>query len=363
MVNENIAVKDKYNKSVTFICQQLRDGGAERVISILVKYFVEREYRVQLILLFDEHIDYEIPDNIDIIFMNWKKKMDFKRLSFRIRELRKSIKGENVISVLFLSIFYTILATRFSEKCVIVSERNDPHNDPPGKIRKFIRTLAYCFAEHIVFQTEDAKKYFPNVIQRKGIIIPNPVKDGIKARNGIVEEKKVVSVCRLNSQKNIKMSIDAFAVFLKKNVGYIFEIYGDGELYNDIIKYIREKKLEKHIFLMGFHKNIHEKIKNAVMYISSSDYEGISNSMLEAMALGLPVICTDCPIGGARQVIKNGFNGILINVGDTAALAKAMDVVANDIKLRHSLSNNAMLVNQEYKASAICSMWEELIRG
>lgn len=350
-------------KKITFICQQLKSGGAERVISILIKYFFEHGYDVQLILLFDNQIDYQIPNGVLVTNMNWKKGIKIRTLYSRISELRKEIRGDYVISVLFLAIFYTIFATRFSGKKVIVSERNDPHNDPPGIIRKILRTLSYCFADIIIFQTEEAKNYFPAIVRRKGFVIPNPIKNEIGHIYQGVRRKCVVSICRLTHQKNLKMAIDAFAIFFTSFPDYIYEIYGDGELKDKLIDYINSINLGNKIILKGFTQNVHEKVKDAMIYISSSNYEGISNSMLEAMALGLPVICTDCPIGGAHQTIDNGKNGILIPTGDTMALANAMIDVASNEKYRFSLSHNACKVRQKYNAEKICSMWEGAING
>ena len=62
-------------------------------------------------------------------------------------------------------------------------------------------------------------------------------------------------------------------------------------------------------------------MNNAMVYVSSSDFEGMSNTMLEAMAMGVPTIATDCPIGGAKTVIKNGENGILTPVGNEKKIA------------------------------------------
>ena len=350
-------------KKITFICQQLKSGGAERVISILIKYLFEHDYDVQLILLFDNQIDYPIPSGVSVTNMNWKKGMKIKGLYSRISDLRKAIRGECVISVLFVAIFYTILATRFSKIKVVVSERNDPHNDPPGALRKLIRTLLYCMADNIIFQTEEAKKFFPAIIQRKGFVISNPIKEEIGLVYQGTRRKCVVSICRLNEQKNLKMAIDAFSIFFESFPDYIYEIYGDGDLKDELKDYINSINFGNRIFLKGFSKNVHDEVKDAMMFISSSDYEGISNSMLEAMALGLPVICTDCPIGGARQTIDNGKNGILIPTRDTMALVKAMKDVASNEEYRLSLSHNACKVRQEYNAEKICSMWEETING
>ena len=83
--------------------------------------------------------------------------------------------------------------------------------------------------------------------------------------------------------------------------------------------------------------NILEKVAPCYMYVSSSDFEGISNSMLEALGMGLPTVVTDCPVGGARMVINSGENGILVPVGDTKAMYEAMRSILKDPALAAQL--------------------------
>ena len=79
------------------------------------------------------------------------------------------------------------------------------------------------------------------------------------------------------------------------------------------------------------------------MFVSSSDFEGLSNSMLEAMAMGIPTICTDCPCGGAKMVIENGINGLLTPVGDKDELSAAMQQVADNSQIAHVVTSKSVL--------------------
>lgn len=103
----------------------------------------------------------------------------------------------------------------------------------------------------------------------------------------------------------------------------------------------------------GFQADVREQIKDAAMFVLSSDYEGISNSMLEAMALGMPVIATDCPIGGSKMYIKDGINGLLVPVGDAQALAAAMDRLAGDAAFARQLGAEAAKVKENLAVSRI----------
>lgn len=106
---------------------------------------------------------------------------------------------------------------------------------------------------------------------------------------------------------------------------------------------------------------VHELIKDCTMYVSSSDYEGQSNSMLEAMAIGLPCICTDCPSGGARAVINPGINGLLVPVGNTDKLADAMRYMLLYPEEARRMGINASKIRDKRSPELIAQEWNHLI--
>ena len=351
------------SKEIIFICQYLAKGGAERVLSLLINSFAERGYSVKVVLLYENSIDYSLLDNIELINLRWGKKTSVVKKLGDIKYLRDIVKGNIVISFLFSAIRIAVLTCIFNKTKLILSERNDPNNDPIGKWRQCFRTFLYFFADIIVFQTEEQRMYFPEIIQSKGVIIENPIMRNIpKVEGDIIERDRIiVSVCRYEMQKNIKMAIDAFELFKETHPDFKYHIYGKGDLEEDILEYIREKKLQNSILLKGYDLNVHEKIRNAAMYISSSDYEGISNSMLEAMAMGLPVICTDCPIGGARHVIKNEINGLLVDVGNFTMLAECMSRVVDNPVFSNRMSQHALEIGDFFSEEKIIDKWIEII--
>ena len=97
------------------------------------------------------------------------------------------------------------------------------------------------------------------------------------------------------------------------------------------------------------------------MFVSSSDFEGMSNSMLEAMGMGLPTICTDCPAGGARAIIKDHENGILVPIKDVESMYRAMKEVAENKELAEKLSVNGTKLRDELSVDKIVSQWLEVI--
>ena len=140
---------------------------------------------------------------------------------------------------------------------------------------------------------------------------------------------------------------------------------GNGaEGYVDSVKEtISHLNCRERIHILPAQNDIHNLIKDYAMFVSSSDFEGMSNSMLEAMAIGLPTICTDCPAGGARAVIKDHENGVLVPVNDVQAMADAMKEVAGNPELAEKLSINGSKIREDLSVDKIVNQWMEIING
>ena len=210
-------------------------------------------------------------------------------------------------------------------------------------------------------QTQEALEYFPKNIQKKSVVILNPIKDNLPRRWIGERRKNIVNFCRLEKQKNLPLLIDSFKEFHQKYTDYTLTIYGDGKEKSFIERYIRERELEDCVTIHPAVSDVHEHIKDAIMFVSSSNYEGLSNSMIEAMAIGLPTICTDCPCGGARMVIRDGENGLLVPVNDKDEMIKAMSKIAADDNLREYIALNGSKIRYELSKDKIVGMWEKII--
>ncbi len=351
-------------KEITFVIGQMGLGGAERVISVLANNFSKKNIKVNLITVIKDEIEYNLDSSIVYYNISSSHKFKLFRIIDKILKLRKlmnNIEGQTVVAFLNGPILYTLVATMFTSKKVYVSERNNPFMEPSNKILRFVRDLSYYFAYKVVFQTKDAQTYFSSFIQKKSVIIENPIEENLPDRFIGQRRNEIVLACRLDKQKNIKMFIDAFNLLSKEYPEYTAVVYGEGPLRSELEEYIKNLGLSERIFLPGFCKNLHNKMLDCAMYVSSSDYEGISNSMLEALALGIPSIVTDCPIGGAKMVIENNINGVLIPVGDYQALYMAMKKIIDDKQFSDSLSKNAVKIKQLLSVDNITKKWLDLL--
>ena len=223
-----------------------------------------------------------------------------------------------------------------------------------------MRDLSLELADACVFQTNDAKEYFSKRIQDKGTIIFNPINPELPERYTGIRRKAIVAVGRLAKQKNFSLLIDAYAEVAKIYPDYRLFIYGEGPERQQLEKKVQDLGLQDKIIMPGFSRDIYNEMNNCTAYVSSSDYEGMSNSMLEALALGLPTICTDCPIGGAKTVIENGINGILTPVGEVQPLSDAMLKVIEDDNFRNMISNNAYQIRKKLDVCDVARQWSKL---
>lgn len=353
------------SKKIFFVTNALSGGGAERVMSIIANYLIKRDYSIEFILLNGDEVVYPLDPSVKITVRPNIKDRDTAAQIKYLHKVMKKNKGALFVSFFTHQNLYTILASTATGAKVLVSERNNPGNSFTPKVQKFgdpARSILYKahVCKRIVFQTQGAADYFDNKIRKKGLVIANPLKDDLPLPFDSDRKKTVVAVGRFNPQKNYKLLIDAFAQFSKSYPDYTLEIYGDGALRQTMEKYIAKIGLTEKIILCGFCKNVHERIKDAGMYVMSSDFEGLSNAMLEAMALGLPVISTDHPPGGARAYITSYENGILTPVGDVDSMAKAMCYMAEDPERAKEMGKKATYVRSELSSDNICEKWKKV---
>ena len=260
-----------------------------------------------------------------------------------------------------------MLAARGLPNKVIFSERGNAKRLMGKRYgRKFIETY-YRRADAAVFQTENAKNIYPACIAEKGVVIPNPLKADLPAPYTGKRSERIVSFCRISREKNLPLLIGAFAQFRKTHPVYTLAVYGDagnadGEaVKKEALALIETLGLQDAVSLLPFRPDVHEQVRRDAMYITSSDSEGLSNAMLEALAIGLPCICTDCPAGGAKATIRDGENGLLVPVRDQNALAEAMAKIADDPAFAASLSANAVTLRDTLSQESITARWAALL--
>ncbi len=272
-------------------------------------------------------------------------------------KLLKQRKNAVAISLAVSTNFAMGACAPFVKNKIIISDRNDPTQRPKNRIKQLIRNLAFKQADVLVLQTEDVLRYYQKHINRTGVVIPNPINGDLPNRFTGQRKKVIVTASRLNKQKNLPMLIRAFAKLSAEYPEYTLEIFGRGEDEESLRELVSQMELDTKVVFRGFSKDLYHDILDCAMYICPSNYEGISNSLIEALGLGLPTISTDCPVGGSRMLIDNGENGILIPVGDQEALYQKMKQLIDQPALAERLSANAVNVRERFEVDHIAQMW------
>ena len=349
-------------KKVIFVTPNLANGGAERVTAILANELAEQGMTVEVAFMKDRIRAYQLS-RLVITYDFYSERNRISRIVWKILRLRRLMK-ENVnatfIAMLPFETFYTWMASLGLQNKIVYSLRNDPAN-MHSMLDHFIKKIVYPGAYKIIFQTEEARIYFPEKIWRKGLVIPNPIDEKLPEKYRGKRKKEIVTVGRLSRQKNLPLLLKAFSEVHKNYPEWKLRIFGQGELKEELTDICRKMDIIEFVDFCGFRKKVTEEINQSGMFVLASDYEGISNAMLEALASGIPCICTDCPVGGARMIIKDHENGILVPVGDKVSLAKAMVELIENPLLADKLSENALLIREKLSAKKIAETWSNIL--
>lgn len=347
-------------RKVVFLVPRLSHGGAERVASLLANQMVLDGYAVDVVTILHGEELYPLDPHVRHLHIETKFRNRLLRKLERAYRVRKAIQACKADAAILLDRNYGIWCIHCGVR-LIGSERNDPYSNMRTKFEKRLRDWFYRRMDAVVFQTEYAKGYFSRRIQNKGIVIANPVSASTSQPYAGERDKRIIAVCRLEKQKNLPMLLDAFDAFSRQYPDYRLEICGDGSLLGELQRYARQLASADRITFSGYVEDVRQRMRSAAMYVSSSDYEGISNAMLEALAMGVPTVCTDCPAGGAALAINSGTNGYLIPVGDAAALARTMLEIAGNPEKAQQMSKEATVIKERFSIGRICKAWESLI--
>lgn len=361
---ENKCVGYSTIKKIVFTCDSMSAGGAEKVIATLSNGFVKKSIDVVIVGVSDSsnHLSfYQLDSRIKYISLNkgLSKPLHYLKRIYRLRTILKKEKPDIVISFLPHINVYTWLSLFGTKIPFVVSERNDPNSNPKGALLRILKRMSFVASNGCVFQTSDAMNYYKQSVIDKSVVIPNPF---IQHLNAMHKEKKnvILSIGRLVEQKNHMLLLNAFA---KANEilqdKYILRIYGDGPLRDVLENQAQKLGISRLIEFKGNDNQWQTKEVDDSLFVLSSNYEGMPNSLIEAMSLGIPCLSTDCPCGGPRELSKLGFNVTLVNVNDCDMLSCE---IVNCIK-RYGASfdkSNMELCNQ-FDVSIICDKWIEYI--
>lgn len=295
-------------KKIMFYINALHHGGAQRVMANLANHIAECGHEVVLVTSFRDSWEYSLSEKVRRVSLFENAVGNFVvrniKLTCALRTLIKKEKPDSLVSFMAEPNFRAVIASLGMPHKTVISVRNDPNREYPNAVFRIFAKTLFRFADHVVFQTEDAQRWFSKKIQQKSNIILNPVDDIFYNTQFEGKRHDVVTTGRLAPQKNHKLLIKAFAKVADKIEDNLY-IYGEGELRAELEQLVSDLKMQNRIFLPGAVKNVVDTIKTARLFVLSSDFEGMPNSLMEAMALGIPCISTDCPCGGPKMLLND----------------------------------------------------------
>ena len=365
---------------ITFVTATLTSGGSERVMSIVANKMQERGYEVEIICLNDQIVFYPINEGIKITHV--EVEAGTKLLPKKLWWFRKYIqKTQPDVVIAFMVSVYTVtlLALMGVDIPVISSVRNDPAYSNLRK--KITRKLLLPRSAHVVVQTQQIKEFFNKNIQKKTTVIYNPVNErvfeapltppsmgsydndnpGLKIKDKRLN--RIISVGRLYPQKDQKTMIEAFAKVSERHPDWKLVIFGEGPQRRALETMIQDPrfKIQDKVFLPGRSENIIDELKKSKIFCLSSVYEGMSNALVEAICVGLPIVTTK--VSGTEELIKDGENGFIVNVGDKEAMAKALVKIIEDENLQNQFTEKNKAQAIKFETNTIVDQWENLVNS
>lgn len=345
-------------KRIGFVLGSMGKGGAERVVSLLANSYASKGWHVDIIVLLSNEVRYELDPKVSLVDLSGATDSRLARVPLWITGLNdyaKTRKPDVLLSFVARINILATLACRRHVKSLYVSERNDPRLD--GRSAPVDRLTRYLYhkADGVIFQTKRAASFYPELTN--GAIIGNPICVRVAAKE--CDANKIVTVGSMKPQKNQRMLIEAFSLVKKKYPNAELHIVGDGALRTEIENQIRDLGLTDDIFLPGSIDEVHEYIADAQVFALSSDFEGLSNALLEAMSMGLACVSTNC--AGSDEVIDHGQSGLLVPVGDARSMSEALCLMMSDDKLNQRCRKNAVARAGAYEKDSVLSQWHELM--
>ena len=356
-------------KKVMFVIGCLAGGGAERVVSSVSSALVSKGHQVSILTYYKEENEYPYSSDINRINISNGSISDFNKMSTlkKLRAIRKSIKREKPDEIIcFLShpsvfVYLATLGTKYNKRISFAIRANP--NVEKSKIAEIQKRFSKK-VKRIITQNEGQTTCFSSKLQNKMVIIPNPMYEELFEGEKIYLDSplKIVSVGRLNNQKNYELAINSFDIISKKYTNINYYIYGAGNLESQLRQLIKNKNLEDRIFIMGFEKDRNKIYGDKDIFLMTSKFEGMPNALAEAMCKGIPSISTDCDFG-PRDLIMNEDMGILLKDYEVDTLVDALEVMINNYKLFIEKAKKAKyILKEKYSFDEIINKWDTLLK-
>ena len=347
----------------------LNKGGSERVMCNLADYFVQQGHQVTLVTQYQRETEYPLNPKVKRILsqiteeeMGSNRISNFIRRFQKLRNIWKAEKPDAILVFIGKNNFMALLTAWGLHIPVVVSVRADPNQEYPNRWMHFMARHLFKKAAGVILQTRECMEFFPKAVQRKSVILHNPVNEVFFENPHEGErEHTIVTVGRIDENKNQALLLRAFALIAADYPDYQIILYGKGDQEENLKQLADNLEIADRVIFVGNVSDVAGKIKKAGVFVLTSNTEGMPNALIEAMVLGLPVIATDCPCGGPRDLIEDGVNGILTPVGDVDKMKENLQHILNDLQNALHMGQTARKSTAIYREKIVYREWMEYL--
>lgn len=350
--------------NLLIITSSLGAGGLEKMVTKVANYYSKKDWKVTICCLMsrEKEIFYHLNKNISVEFFeygNSKRKPIISWLRY-LRKISEKCDASIVLSMTLKIAALCALSIKHKNKRFVMREISDPKSKVRSRLLDSILFLIIHKIDALIMQTKWEASCYPKSLQKKCKIIPNPC--NVEQIQWNQNSKTFFTMGRLyNIQKRHDILIESFSIFANKHPDYKLIIYGDGPDYDFDIKLIKKLKLETNIQIHKPTPKVINLIKNNYLFVMTSDFEGMSNALLECYLMGIPCLSTDWP--GVTDIISHETDGIIAKRNDIQEISKCFEMMISDKDKCLRLSQNAKKRWVDFEENSVLDLYAKVIEG
>ncbi|MCR4789339.1 MAG: glycosyltransferase [Lachnospiraceae bacterium] len=347
----------------------MRKGGTERKVANLANYMSEKGHDVVLVNAYRFDDEFAVNESVkrltcepDATELPGSRIGNYRARFNALKDIWLKERPDAILSFIGKTNIMTLLTSKGLGIPVAVGVAGDPNEEYYSPVLKFLARNLFKRADAVILQTKRSMSFFPEKVRNKAVIMRNPVSADFDIdRYEGERDKTVVTLGRIDENKNHSLIIDAFAEIADKYPEWKVIIYGEGPLKETLEDRVKGLGLSDKILFPGYTNDVVGVLKKAGVFVLSSNTEGSPNALIEAMMLGVPVISTDCPCGGPGELIRDGENGLLIPVNDRAKMQESLQKIFDNCHFSDQIGRKSSATRDIYSPKKVFGAWEELL--
>ncbi|MEJ2643984.1 MAG: glycosyltransferase family 4 protein [Gammaproteobacteria bacterium] len=365
--------------NILVFIHSLSGGGAERVAVTLANHWAENGWEVTVVTTTGVDCDfYTLNARVNRVALELARTSanslmglwNNVRRGLALRRVLKRVKPDVAMGMMATANVMLALAALGLAIPTIGSERIHPPMLPLGRVWEAIRRWSYSRLYVLVAQTEQSAVWLREHAPAPRVrVIPNPVNYPIVSHAPHISpsyvkettgaQRILLAVGRLAHQKGFDRLLDAYAKIASDNPEWVLVILGEGDQRAALEQQAIDLKVDDKVCMPGAVGNVGQWFEAADIYVLVSRFEGFPNTLLEALAHGLPAVAVDCDTG-PRDILRQGVDGLLVPQADDAALRDALNQLMKDGALRSRFAGRAVEAQSRFAIDRVAGMWEAL---